>query len=269
VVKATLLETKQYIKNQPMNRQRIVAGNWKMNKDYAEGRDLAKDIVARLQPTDTLVVLCPSFVHLYNLSNIIRDVSNLKLGAQNCHEAENGAYTGEVSAAMLRSVGVEYVILGHSERREYAGETDALLVKKIDRVLASGMRPIFCCGEKLEARKADTHLLLVAGQVEQSLFHLSPEAIAQVVIAYEPVWAIGTGMNASPEQAQEMHAYIRSLLRERYGETLADSMSILYGGSVKPDNARELFDQPDVDGGLIGGASLNSEDFIAIVEAAH
>lgn len=248
-------------------RQHIVAGNWKMNKTYEEGRDLAQEIVDQLQPSDTLVVLASPFIHLKNISGIVKDVSNLFIGAQNCHQEEKGAYTGEISAEMLQSIGVDYVIIGHSERREYFGETDELLAKKVDAVLAKGMRPIFCCGEKLEVREAKGHEALVAVQLEKALFHLSPEAFTQVVIAYEPVWAIGTGKTASPEQAQEMHHHIRQLISKKYGPGIADQTSLLYGGSCNPGNAKSLFSQPDVDGGLIGGASLKAGDFVAIVNS--
>ncbi|NUO03771.1 MAG: triose-phosphate isomerase, partial [Saprospiraceae bacterium] len=176
-----------------MSRNRIVAGNWKMNKTYEEGRTLVKEIVGQLQPSDTLVVLCPPFLHLNGVSGQIKDVRNLKLGAQNCHYETSGAYTGEISAAMLGSVGAEFVILGHSERREYFGETDELIAKKIDAALKAGLQPIYCCGEKLEVREAGGHLDLVAAQIKTALFHLEPADFEKVVIAYEPVWAIGTG----------------------------------------------------------------------------
>ncbi len=248
-------------------RQLIVAGNWKMNKNYEEGRDLAKDIVERLQPSQVIVVMATPFIHLNSISNIIKGVSNLKLGAQNCHQEESGAYTGEVSAGMLKSVGVDYIIIGHSERREYFNESDELLAKKVNVVLAKGMTPIFCCGEKLEVREADQHLQLVENQVKNALFHLSPEDFEKVVIAYEPVWAIGTGKTASPEQAQEMHLHIRNVLTQQYGEEVAQATTILYGGSVNAANAKELFAKPDVDGGLVGGASLKAEDFVTIVNS--
>ena len=248
-------------------RQLIVAGNWKMNKLYEEGRDLAKDIVEQLQPTGVLVVLATPFIHLNSVRNIIKDISNLKLAAQNCHEAENGAYTGEVSVGMLKSVGVEFVIIGHSERREYFGETDAQLALKVDAVLSKGLQPIFCCGEKLDVREAGQHKQLVASQLSNALFHLSEEAFRRVVIAYEPVWAIGTGQTASPAQAQEMHAHIRQLIAQHYNEEIANLTPIQYGGSVNPGNAKELFAQPDVDGGLVGGASLKASDFVAIVNS--
>jgi len=250
-----------------MERQRIVAGNWKMNKTYYEGRSLATNIVESLQPSEVQVILCPPYIHLTNISNITKDVSNLSVGAQNCYHEQQGAFTGEVSPAMLKSTGATYVILGHSERREYFNESDELLAEKIDLVLATGLRPIFCCGEKLDVREAGEHEELVARQLRTALFHLDADAIRDIVIAYEPVWAIGTGRTASPEQAQAMHRFIRGLLAGQYGEETAAAVSILYGGSVKAGNAHELFSQPDVDGGLIGGASLKADDFLAIVNA--
>lgn len=250
-----------------MERKLIAAGNWKMNMDYNEGRDLAKSIVSGLQPSEVLVVLGAPYVHLRNISGIIKDISNIKLAAQNCHQEESGAYTGEVSAAMLKSCGVDYVILGHSERREYFGEGDELIARKIDIVLKYGMQPIYCCGEKLEVRESGKHEELVGEQVKKALFHLSKEQMARVVAAYEPVWAIGTGKTASPEQAQEMHQYIRGLIGKKFGKEVADATTILYGGSVKPDNAKELFAQADVDGGLVGGASLKAKDFLAIASS--
>ncbi len=250
-----------------MSRQRIVAGNWKMNKTYEEGRTLVKEVVGQLQPSDTLVILCPPFMHLNGISGQIKDMRNLKLGAQNCHQESAGAYTGEISASMLQSVGAEFVILGHSERREYFGETDELIAKKIDAALGAGLRPIYCCGEKLDVREAGGHADLVSNQIETALFHLSPEDFGKVVIAYEPVWAIGTGKTATSQQAQEMHAHIRNLIASKYGPEVAAFTSILYGGSCNPSNAKELFAQPDVDGGLIGGASLKAADFVAIVNA--
>lgn len=247
-----------------MTRKLIAAGNWKMNMDYDEGRDLAKAIVSGLETSDVQVVLGTPYIHLKNISGIIKDISNLKLAAQNCHQEESGAYTGEVSAAMLKSCGVDYVILGHSERREYFGEQDALVARKIDIVLRHDMQAIYCCGEKLEVREAGKHEELVGEQVKTALFHLSKEQMGQVVVAYEPVWAIGTGKTASPQQAQEMHHFIRGLIRKKFGKEVAGATTILYGGSVKADNAREIFAQPDVDGGLVGGASLNAGDFLAI-----
>lgn len=247
------------------HRKNIVAGNWKMNKDYEEGRTLAREVVAKLQPSDTIVILGTPYIHLKGVSHIISGVNNLCLAAQNCHQEEDGAYTGEISTAMLTSVGCDYVILGHSERRDYFEESNELINAKVKKTLAAGMLPIFCCGEKLPVREAGDQEKLVAQQIKEGLFDLSVEDFSKVVIAYEPVWAIGTGVTASPAQAQEMHAFIRSLVAEQYGEDLANATSILYGGSVKPSNAKELFSQADVDGGLVGGASLNANDFLAIV----
>lgn len=248
-------------------RQLIVAGNWKMNKQYEEGRDLAKQIVEKLKPSEVLVILGAPFIHLKAVSNIIKDISNLRLAAQNCHHEESGAYTGEVSVSMLKSVHTDYVIIGHSERREYFNETNDLLAQKVDAALKGGLRPIYCCGEKLEVREANKHHKLVAEQLKDGLFHLSAEQFQQVVVAYEPVWAIGTGKTATPEQAQEMHKHIRDLVAKKYNKDIAESTTILYGGSVKPANAKELFAQPDVDGGLVGGASLKAEDFVAIIDS--
>ncbi len=250
-----------------MKRQQIVAGNWKMNLNFQEGRDLANEIISSIGPSDVLTVLCPPFIHLNHLSMLTNGISNLEIGAQNCHSERSGAYTGEVSAGMLKSVGVSFVIVGHSERREFFNENDVLLAKKINTVLENGMRPIFCCGEKLEVREAGTHESLVRSQIENSLFNLDSEAFSKIVIAYEPVWAIGTGKTASPQQAQEMHHFIRSLISEKYGKSLSAATTILYGGSCKPDNAKEIFSKPDVDGGLIGGASLKATDFIEIVKS--
>ena len=248
-------------------RIRMVAGNWKMNQTYLEGRDLAKNIVDKLQPSEVAVVLATPFIHLKNVGNITSGISNLYLAAQNCHQEASGAYTGEVSAGMLASIGVDFVILGHSERRAYFQETDALLAKKVDQVLQNDMRPIFCCGEQLEIREAGNQEKVVAKQIKEGLFHLDQASFEKVVIAYEPVWAIGTGKTASPKQAQDMHATIRKLVAEKYGEATAEKTVILYGGSVKPGNAKELFAKKDVDGGLIGGASLKAEDFVAIIES--
>jgi triosephosphate isomerase len=239
-----------------------------MNTDYDTGRNLANKLVEGLQPSDTVVILGVPFTHLKGVHHCISDIKNLHLAAQNCHAADSGAYTGEISVSMLRSVGCEYVILGHSERREYFNESDAAIAAKVKQVLAHGLRPIFCCGERLEVREAGTHEELVGTQISGGLFDLTPEEFQQVVIAYEPVWAIGTGKTASPAQAQDMHAFIRGHVAAKYGSAIADGTSILYGGSVKPDNAQELFSQSDVDGGLVGGASLKAEDFLQIIEAA-
>ena len=214
----------------------------------------------------TTVVLCVPFPYLPVVKGQLGAGARVQVGAQNCSEHLWGAYTGEVSAAMIQSLGVPFVILGHSERRQYFGEQNALLAKKVDQVLAHHLTPIFCCGEPLEVRENGGHEGLVQQQVAESLFHLSAEAVQKVVIAYEPVWAIGTGKTATSQQAQDMHAVIRETLAKQYGKATAESISILYGGSVKPDNAKELFSCPDVDGGLIGGASLKSRDFVDIVK---
>lgn len=251
-----------------MSRKKIIAGNWKMNLLPGEGLALAGQLVETVVPEGTCVVLCPPFIHLANIGALIREVPGFHLGAQNCHQEGQGAYTGEVSAKMLRAIGAEYVILGHSERREYFGENDGLLARKVDRALQEGLTPIFCCGEALEIREAGTHVAYVARQLEASLFHLQATDFQKIAIAYEPIWAIGTGQTASPQQAQEMHAAIRRLLASKYGPMVAAGTSILYGGSVGAGNAAELFAQPDVDGGLVGGASLKAGDFIRIISAS-
>ena len=250
-----------------MSRQLIAAGNWKMNTNLGEGMALAEALVAGEKANNVLVILAVPYTHLSSIAQIIANVPGIKLAAQNCHEKEKGAYTGEISISMLQSVGVEYVVLGHSERREYAGESNALLAAKVKLVLEKGLTPIFCCGEALDIREAGTHIEYVAQQLQESLFHLNAEDFSKVIIAYEPIWAIGTGVTASPTQAQEMHQSIRQLIADAYSSDLAEATSILYGGSVKPGNAEELFSQSDVDGGLVGGASLKSEDFLAIINA--
>jgi triosephosphate isomerase len=248
-------------------RAKIVAGNWKMNKSLDEARSLTNEVIslARDVKGNVKVVLCVPFPYLIPVTELASG-STVQVGAQNCSDQEAGAYTGEVSAAMLKSVGVPYVIVGHSERRQYFGEDGKLLAKKTDKALAHGLTPIFCCGEPLEIREKGTHEDLIRDQVEESLFHLSSELLKKIVIAYEPVWAIGTGKTASSQQAQDMHAVIRKQLAKKYGDAVAQEISILYGGSVKPDNAKELFACPDVDGGLVGGASLKAKDFIDIVK---
>lgn len=251
-----------------MTRQKIVAGNWKMNKSLAEGTALAEAITNKLENTEVQVIMCTPFIHLTAVAPIVADTPNLSLGAQNCHQNDSGAYTGEISAPMLATLGgVDYVILGHSERRAYFHEDNQILAAKVDAVLKNNLKPIFCCGEPLEIREAGTHVELITQQLEEGLFHLNAEDFAKVVIAYEPVWAIGTGVTASPEQAQDMHAAIRKLIADKYGADAAAGTSILYGGSVKPGNAKEIFGKPDVDGGLIGGASLKVDDFLAIVDS--
>lgn len=250
-----------------MKRKQIVAGNWKMNMDFDEGRDLAISIIRKLGPLEATVIFCPPYIHLNYLSTLSKGLDNLYIGAQNCHENNSGAYTGEISAGMLKSVGCQYVILGHSERREFYGEKDELLAKKVDAAIAQKLYPIFCVGEKLESREAGDQEKVVEEQLRNGIFHLDKEQFSNVVIAYEPVWAIGTGKTASPNQAQEMHAFIRKLIAQKYDQQIAGETSILYGGSVKPDNAKEIFSQPDVDGGLIGGASLKAPDFVALVNS--
>ena len=250
-----------------MKRKQIVAGNWKMNMDFDKGRDLAISIIRSLGPLEATVIYCPPFIHLNYISILIKGINNLYLGAQNCNEFSNGAYTGEVSTGMLKSVGCEYVILGHSERREYYGEDETRLAKKVDAAISQGLKPIFCVGEKLEVREEGKQEELVEKQLKGGLFHLDKSQFSNIVIAYEPVWAIGTGKTASPEQAQEMHAFIRNLIAKKYDKITADTTSILYGGSVKPNNSKEIFSQSDVDGGLIGGASLKAPDFVAIINS--
>jgi triosephosphate isomerase len=240
-----------------------------MNKDLADGVSLVKDVLAAKPGAseEKRIVFAPPFIHLNDVSGLIKDAVNIHLSAQNCHQEVSGAYTGEISASMISSCGADYVIIGHSERREYFKEDEDLLSKKVDIALKHGLKPIFCCGEKLEIREAGNHENVVTNQIASSLFHLSEEQFTNIVIAYEPVWAIGTGVTASAEQAQEMHAAIRNKIGGKYGSTIAENLSILYGGSVKPDNAAEIFSMPDVDGGLIGGASLKADDFISIFSA--
>ena len=250
-------------------RKKIVAGNWKMNMNLEEGLKFARSVNQYFNgnpPGKTLVILCTPFIHLSGVSEIVRH-GKVALGAQNCASEPSGAYTGEVSAFMVKSTGAEYVIIGHSERRTYFHEDDKLLYKKTVLALNSGLKVIFCCGEVKEEREAEKHFIIVRRQLEEGLFKLSENEINKIVIAYEPVWAIGTGLTATPEQAQEMHQYIRGLVSDKYGNDCAKQMPVLYGGSCKPSNAAEIFSKPDVDGGLIGGASLKKEDFIAIVEA--
>ncbi|MCZ6521328.1 MAG: triose-phosphate isomerase [Bacteroidetes bacterium] len=251
-------------------RYKIVAGNWKMNKTLEEGKELANAISHNLSgkiPSDQKVVLCPPFVHLLAIKEIINPVDNAFIGAQNCYSKTSGAYTGEVSAPMLQSAGIDYVIIGHSERRGYFNETNAELGEKVKMALAHDLTPIFCCGESLEIRENGTHFDYVKQQLQESIFSLTSEDFSQLVIAYEPIWAIGTGKTASTQQAQEMHQRIRNDLEVQFGKDLAGDCTILYGGSCNPGNAQELFACPDVDGGLIGGASLKADDFVAIVNS--
>ena len=241
-----------------------------MNKTFEEADELISDIMDLLEKNelkrDTMMIVCPPFPYIEMCTDYSND-SYFMVGAQNVADQERGAYTGEVSAEMLQSLEAAYCIVGHSERRQYYGETDATVARKVDLLLKHDIRPIVCCGEVLDEREAGKQFDVVKRQITDGLFHLTPEQFGQIVIAYEPVWAIGTGKTATPEQAQEIHAYIRSLIAEKYGKEVADNCSILYGGSCKPSNAKELFANPDVDGGLIGGASLQAKDFVDIALA--
>jgi triosephosphate isomerase len=251
-------------------RKKIVAGNWKMNMTFEEGQILTSEIVNMYKDEaikDVIAVLNPPFPHIFPVKKLIGSVEGIALGAQNCSDKEGGAYTGEVSAKILASFGVQYVILGHSERREYFKENNELLAEKVKVALANGLTPIFCCGESLEIRTAGTHEANVKFQLTESLFGLTPEEFSKVVIAYEPIWAIGTGKTATADQAQEMHAALRRHIGSKFGKEIAAQTSILYGGSANPGNAKELFSKPDVDGGLIGGASLKSRDFLDIIKS--
>ena len=245
-------------------RKNIVAGNWKMHKTQKETVALIEEIIAKKPNTSTEIIVAPTFVNLAKAVEITNG-KGITVTAQNMHQAEGGAFTGEIAASMLTDIGVTTVILGHSERRAYFHETDALLASKVDTALKHEMRIIFCFGEELKDRQINNHFNIVENQLRDGLFHLEKKDWTNIVLAYEPVWAIGTGETASPEQAQEMHKFIRTLVEKVYGFDIADNLTILYGGSVKPDNAKEIFSKPDVDGGLIGGAALKADDFLAIV----
>lgn len=248
-------------------RKKIVAGNWKCNTNLQEGVELAKNVdnlVALQGAKDVVVVLGTPFTHIVKVVETV-DTDRIGVAAQNCAAEAKGAFTGEVSAAMIKSTGAGYVILGHSERREYYGETSTTLNKKLALALENGLTPIYCCGEPLEIREAGTENEFVKRQLDETIFNLSAEDFKKIIIAYEPIWAIGTGKTASSAQAQEIHAYIRSIVAEKFGDEIAQGVSILYGGSCNAKNAKELFANPDVDGGLIGGASLKAEDFIQII----
>ena len=248
-------------------RNKIVAGNWKMNKNSEETEDLLNELIDKL-PTDTdvQVIVAPTFINLASAVDHL-EFTNIDVAAQNMHQNENGAYTGEISADMLKSIGVNTVILGHSERRAIFHETDEIIANKVTTALRHEMNVIFCFGEELKDRQDKQHFNIVENQLRDGLFHIENESWSKIVLAYEPVWAIGTGETASPDQAQEMHAFIRETVRHTFGSDIAENVSILYGGSVKPDNAKEIFGKPDVDGGLIGGAALKADDFVAIVNA--
>jgi len=250
-------------------RKNIVAGNWKMNNNLSESKKLVKGIkkaIKKKKLKNTRVIVSPTYV---NLRAVVKKAkkSKIEVAAQNMHQADSGAFTGEISADMLNAIGIKTVILGHSERREYFGETDKLLAEKVDQALKNNLEVIFCFGEKLEERKSEKHFKVVESQLKKALFHLEANSWKNIILAYEPVWAIGTGETASPEQAQEMHAFIRDLISKKYNAETANDVSILYGGSVKPTNAVEIFSKEDVDGGLIGGASLKAEDFVALIKA--
>lgn len=249
-------------------RKNIVAGNWKMNTTLQEGVTLAKEVNEALKNADIKcdVVICTPATHLASVNAVI-DTNKLNLGAENCADHKSGAYTGEISAAMVASTGATYVILGHSERRQYYGETSEILKEKVALALENNLTPIFCIGEVLEERENGTYFDVVKAQIEEALFNLPAEDFGKLVLAYEPVWAIGTGKTATDDQAQEMHAFIRGVIANKYGENVANDTSILYGGSCKPSNAAQIFAKPDVDGGLIGGASLKAADFMGIVTA--
>jgi len=250
-------------------RKQIAAANWKMNLTYQQGEKLLNDVLrAEISLSEHQVVLfAVPYPYLLMTRSEVAEETNYYAAAQNCYNKKSGAYTGEVSAEMIHSIGINYCVIGHSERREYFNETNAMLAEKVNICLENFITPVFCCGEALDVREAGRQNEFVANQLKESLFHLSEEKIKSIVIAYEPIWAIGTGKTATTEQAQEIHAYLRSVIAGQYGKAVADSITILYGGSVKANNAKELFGCPDVDGGLVGGASLVAEDFIQIIKA--
>lgn len=249
-------------------RKKIIAGNWKMNKNFDDAMALTTEVVGMVNDEyqgSAEVVLIPPFMFVNSVSRMVK--GKVSCGAQNCHQEKSGAFTGEISAAMINSCGAKYVIIGHSERRQYFGETNSLLAKKINAVLENELLPIYCCGETLEERESNKHFDVLKAQISEGLFHLTNEQMQKVVVAYEPVWAIGTGKTASTAQAQEVHAFIRNLLKEKFGAAISDNTTIQYGGSVKADNAVELFSAPDIDGALVGGAALQSRSFVDIVKA--
>jgi triosephosphate isomerase len=251
-------------------RKKIIAGNWKMNKNWEEGMALTSEVMNMVKDEysgSAEVILVPPFIHLQAVAALLKSSTKVKAGAQNCHQEASGAFTGEVSASMIKSSGCDFVIIGHSERRQYFGETNSLLASKVDIALKNNLQPIYCCGETLQEREESRHFDILRDQVSQGLFHLSAEQFAKVIVAYEPVWAIGTGKTASTAQAQEVHAFIRGLIRDKYDDATAENTTIQYGGSVKPDNAAELFSAPDIDGALVGGAALQSRSFTDIVKA--
>lgn len=248
-------------------RKKIIAGNWKMNLSFAEAMALADNLLDENKDIeDVEVILASPFIYLHPLINRVQSNPNFSIAGQNCSEKAKGAFTGEIAASMLASIGIEHVVIGHSERRQFYGDTHAIISSKVDRAIESGICPIFCCGELLVERNSKEHFTVVKKQLEDSLFHLSLQQINDCIIAYEPVWAIGTGVTATVDQAQEMHAFIRKIISEKYSKSTSEEISILYGGSVTPQNASELFDGDDIDGGLVGGASLKQEDFSKIIK---
>ena len=248
-------------------RQKIVAGNWKMHKNAEETEDLLNELIDKLpNDVDAQIIVAPTFTNLASAVDHL-EFTNIGVAAQNMSQFENGAYTGEISAEMLKSIGVNIVLIGHSERRAHFHENDFILAEKVTTALKHNMTVIFCFGEELKDRQNKQHFNIVENQLCDGLFHIQNKDWEQIVLAYEPVWAIGTGETATPEQAQEMHKFIRETVREKFGSNIAEDVSILYGGSVKPDNAKEIFSKPDVDGGLIGGAALKAQDFAAIVNS--
>ncbi len=247
-------------------RKLIAAGNWKMNTTIGEANELIDGLMKGERDENVITIIAPPFVYLHSCKKTLKETS-IKVAAQNVSEYEKGAYTGEISANMLESMNIEFCIIGHSERREYQSETNEIIKQKVNVLLSKGITPIFCCGESLDIRKNNTHLEFVNSQISESLFHLESNDLKKIIIAYEPIWAIGTGETASPEQAQEMHANIRSHIESKYGGEISENISILYGGSVKPNNATDIFGQEDVDGGLVGGASLLSNSFLQIINS--
>lgn len=250
-------------------RRKIVAGNWKMNKTLPQGLELVDELLSAINTSSNQVlkIIAPPYIHLAYIADKLKSQEDFAVAAQNCHHLNSGAYTGEVSAEMIASTGAKYVIIGHSERRLYAGENNDILVKKVNIVLANNLIPIFCIGENIEERNANTHLETIRAQLKDGLFHLPASTFERVIIAYEPVWAIGTGVTATSHQAQGVHNFIRTEINKKYGKEISENTSILYGGSCNPQNAQELFSCLDIDGGLIGGASLKALDFVAIVDS--
>lgn len=248
-------------------RKKIVAGNWKMNLDKISSKNLVLEILEKIENNDTNIIISPPFIYLEDTVNDCLRIDNVFIAAQNCSSYDNGAYTGEVSAKMLSTIGVDYVILGHSERRQYFNESNEVLNDKLTQAISNNLKIIFCCGEDLEQRENNEYFDVIKDQLNSTIFLLSKENFRNIVIAYEPIWAIGTGKTASSDQAQEMHVYIRSLIKDKYGDKVSNETTILYGGSCKPSNSLEIFSQNDIDGGLIGGASLNSTDFVSIIES--